>query len=347
MASPRQRARGPAPVQIAASMVRYTLPIFFRPTPMIELASQLLASADLQQEELFPIREVSRVTGVNPVTLRAWERRYGLIQPTRTESGHRLYSATDIDTVRSVLAWIARGVPVSKVGKLLARSTALRAPAPAYQDVVDGEWGEWQARIRSAVAQFDGAQLERLYGQVFSSYPLAAVFQNVLMPLWRELLVHRDAFGQTSEWLFLDSFLRARALQRLQLAASGQVDVLLAAIPGHCHELELLVAGLLLSDGDARVQVLALGQPLAELALVCEKVQPQALVLFSNRPPAEDLAKLLARQALVLPCPLLLAGEMADLLEEQLDGSPIARLGNEGRLMLRRLQQFLAGRLDT
>ena len=68
------------------------------PEAMPELASVTsLASSALKQEELFPIREVSRLTGVNPVTLRAWERRYGLIQPTRTDSGHRLYSQADID----------------------------------------------------------------------------------------------------------------------------------------------------------------------------------------------------------------------------------------------------------
>ncbi len=59
----------------------------------------------MKREDLFPIREVARLTGVNPVTLRAWERRYGLIQPTRTESGHRLYSLSDIEKVRSILAW--------------------------------------------------------------------------------------------------------------------------------------------------------------------------------------------------------------------------------------------------
>ncbi|ORC53319.1 helix-turn-helix-type transcriptional regulator, partial [Pseudomonas floridensis] len=73
-----------------------------------------------KQQELYPIREVARLTGVNPVTLRAWERRYGLIQPTRTDSGHRLYSQSDIDTVRSILDWIERGVAVSKIGKILA-----------------------------------------------------------------------------------------------------------------------------------------------------------------------------------------------------------------------------------
>jgi DNA-binding transcriptional MerR regulator len=73
---------------------------------MTELAALTLASAALSQEELFPIREVSRLTGVNPVTLRAWERRYGLIQPTRTESGHRLYSQANIEAIRSILAWL-------------------------------------------------------------------------------------------------------------------------------------------------------------------------------------------------------------------------------------------------
>lgn len=67
------------------------------------------ATVALEREELFPIREVSRLTGVNPVTLRAWERRYGLIEPVRTESGHRLYSMTDIERVRSVVEWIDRG----------------------------------------------------------------------------------------------------------------------------------------------------------------------------------------------------------------------------------------------
>ena len=78
-------------------------------------------SDSTDSQELFPIREVSRMTGINPVTLRAWERRYGLIQPMRTESGHRLYSRHDIETVNRILSWIERGVAVSKVGKILAR----------------------------------------------------------------------------------------------------------------------------------------------------------------------------------------------------------------------------------
>jgi len=83
------------------------------------------------------------------------------------------------------------------------------------------------------------------------------------------------------------------------------------------------------------------------LTLICEKTQPQALVLFSNRAPGSELPLRLKRLALTLNCPLLLAGDAADLAQDSLAGSSIGCLGNEGRLMQRRLQQFLGGGLDT
>ena len=101
----------------------------FKMPVLTDVAPGLPSITSLIREELFPIREVARLTGVNPVTLRAWERRYGLIQPTRTESGHRLYSMTDIERVRSILGWIERGVAVSKVGKILAKTEPLKVLA--------------------------------------------------------------------------------------------------------------------------------------------------------------------------------------------------------------------------
>jgi len=298
--------------------------------------------------DLFPIREVARLTGVNPVTLRAWERRYGLIQPTRTESGHRLYSSTDIDTVHRILDWIERGVAVSKVGKILARDTLCSEHATPSRVDTEREWIQWQVQLRLAISAFDDRQLDRLYGQIFAAYPVAVVFQSIIMPLWQQLLRHQGRFGQASEWLFFDAFLRARVAQRLHLAsASATPRILLSAIVGECRELELLVAGALIGSDDLAVKVFAVGQPFDELTLVCEKTRPQALVLFSNRAPGADLPLRLQRLALTLDCPLLLAGDASDLAEASLSGSSIGCLGNEGRSMQHRLQQFLRGSLDT
>ena len=307
------------------------------------------ASVALEREELFPIREVSRLTGVNPVTLRAWERRYGLIQPTRTESGHRLYSMTEIERVRSIVDWIDRGVAVSKVGKILARTEPLKALAHIIpNDLVQADYAQWQQQVQLAVSSFDDRALDQVYNQIFSSYSLPVVFQNILMPLWLQMLQRQDAFGQTSEWLFFDGFLRARVLQRIvALRGTQPRKVIVSALAGQCRELELLVAALFLSGNDAVVRVLTTGQPFDELALVCERIKPQALVLFSNHAPTADLPRRLNRLALSLDCQVMLAGDAADLAQDSLAGSSIGCLGNEGATMRQRMTQFLAGTLDT
>lgn len=315
---------------------------------MSESGTRLPGVQDPALDELYPIREVARLTGINPVTLRAWERRYGLVQPTRTESGHRLYSLADIEEVRSILGWIERGVAVSKVGKILARTQQTEAPPHSARDE-PGEWQQWQERVRQCVREFAEPKLDQVYGQVFSSYPLAVAFEQVLMPVWQELLVHQGHFGQASEWIFLDTFLRARTLQRLRLTADQGQDsrVVLVAIPDQCRELELQVTGLLLGGPQVDVQLLGLGQPLEELSLVCEKLAPQALVLFSNRPPVPALIRQLKRLNNALSCPLLLAGELSETVQESLQSPEIVCLGSDGRLMQRRLQQYLAGHLDS
>lgn len=306
-------------------------------------------SVALDRADLFPIREVARLTGVNPVTLRAWERRYGLIQPTRTESGHRLYSMADIERVRSIVDWIDRGVAVSKVGKILARTEPLKVLAHLISDdLVQADYRQWQEQIQQAVSAFDDQQLDRVYGQIFSSYALSVVFQEILMPLWRQLLQRQDAFGQTSEWLFFDGFLRVRVLQRIiMLRGSQPRRIIVSALAGQCRELELLVAALFLSGNDCGVRLLPTGQPFDELTLVCEKVRPEALVVFSNHAPGTELPRRLKRLALSLDCQLMLAGDASDLAQESLAGSSIACLGNEGTTMRQRMLQFLAGTLDT
>ena len=316
---------------------------------LTDVISGLQHGLPLEQEELFPIREVSRLTGVNPVTLRAWERRYGLIQPTRTESGHRLYSMADIDRVRSILGWIERGVAVGKVGKILARIAPLQALSHIIpNELVQADYTQWQQQVQAAVNAFDEVQLEQVYGQIFSSYPLTVVFQDILLPLWKQLRQRHEAFGQASEWLFLDGFLRSRVLQRLLLVRVLQPRrVIVCALSDQCRELDVLVTALFLSSVDSAIQVLAIGQPFDELALVCERVKPQALVLISNHAPALELPRRLKRLALSLDCQLLLAGDASDLVQESLAGSSIGCLGNEGLVMRQRLKQFLTGNLDT
>ncbi|WP_448968398.1 MerR family transcriptional regulator, partial [Klebsiella pneumoniae] len=74
--------------------------------------------------ERFPIRTVASLTGVKAITLRAWERRYGLIRPARTRKGHRLYSHADIDQIRRILTLLDRGLQISRVSEALMSNEA-------------------------------------------------------------------------------------------------------------------------------------------------------------------------------------------------------------------------------
>ena len=321
-------------------------------------------------DELLPIRDVVRLTEVNPVTLRAWERRYGLIQPLRTEGGHRLYSQQDVATIRDIMAWTERGIAVSKVGELLEHSRSLAARTAQRAEASDGSAaaGEdslvlgWKHDLRQAVATFDLSRLQQLYGQISASDTLSSQFEHLLMPVWYELL-HQSGFGQRSQWLFYDAFLRTCVLQRPRPTSHpAQPVALLAALPEQCRELELLVTGLFLEaekSGDAKgtrkelhdkafaVRVLAPGQPLDELPLLCQTIGPQVLVLFAPVPVTAAQRHNLERLVLAINCPLALAGVGAELSADALRGTPIACLGAQPALMRQRMHQFVDGHLDT
>ena len=75
----------------------------------------------------YSIGEFARLCGINATTLRAWQRRYGLLKPLRTDGGHRLYSDDDVQQALKILDWVKKGVPVSQVKPLVSRPGARRA----------------------------------------------------------------------------------------------------------------------------------------------------------------------------------------------------------------------------
>ena len=102
-----------------------------------------------------------------------------------------------------------------------------------------------------------------------------------------------------------------------------------------------LVAGLLLTRNDRVVRVVAIGQPLEELSLVCQKLEPRAVVLFANHALNTAHQRRLTRLAQTLNCSVSLAGEASDVVQEALANSSIACLGSVSRLINQRLDAEL------
>ncbi|TQI79665.1 DNA-binding transcriptional MerR regulator [Serratia fonticola] len=126
---------------------------------------------------LYTISEVAKLCAINPVTLRAWQRRYGLLKPQRSEGGHRQFSEADIERIRAILSWIERGVPVSKIKPLLEG---------ANPDS-NTNWAALQQQILTLLNAPAPTRLRHRIFELGREYPAEALIDHVLRPLRSQL----------------------------------------------------------------------------------------------------------------------------------------------------------------
>jgi len=238
--------------------------------------------------ERLPIRTVASLTGVLPVTLRAWERRYGLIRPQRAASGHRYYTRAHVDLIHRVLALTARGVPISEVRRSLGAEP--EAPAAARES---GPWPRYLERMLRAIRQYDDAALDEVYDDALSLYSIERVTRHLLVPLLAELGRRWErADGGVAEEHFFAVYLRNKLGARLHhRRPPGGQRLLLACAPGEHHEFGLLFFALALQDAGLRSIPLGANTPLAELASAALRSGSRAIVVSSSVDPEPGLLK--------------------------------------------------------
>ncbi|TCC09231.1 MerR family transcriptional regulator [Kosakonia quasisacchari] len=121
----------------------------------------------------YSIGEFAQLCGITPTTLRAWQRRYGLLKPMRTGGGHRLYSDDDVQQALKILDWVKKGVPVSQVKPLLARPETHRT-------------NNWLTLQESMLQRLKEGKIESLRQLIYDSgreYPRPELVTEVLRPL--------------------------------------------------------------------------------------------------------------------------------------------------------------------
>lgn len=126
---------------------------------------------------LYTIGEVALLCDINPVTLRAWQRRYGLLKPQRTDGGHRLFNDADIDRIREIKSWIDNGVQVSKVKSLLCEDD------PETQS----EWREHQETLLRFLQAGNLQRLRLWIKEQGRDYPAQTLIAHLFIPLRRRL----------------------------------------------------------------------------------------------------------------------------------------------------------------
>ena len=247
------------------------------------------------------IGAVARRTGVAVTTLRAWESRYGVLRPGRTDGGHRLYSEEDVDRVLAVLRLTAQGWSVGAAARsVTAEGTPSRlglvgdpasdpaptvgtrtsAPAPAARRSRDD--------LAAAVRAYDASRAESVLDDALARMGVAHALEQVVMPVLRDLgegweedpsLISAEHFATSS--------LRPRLMRLVTAARSAAAPRCLAAAPaGEVHELGVLAAAAVAADLGLQVTFLGANTPGAALERSVATLRPDVVLIGAVDPEA-------------------------------------------------------------
>jgi MerR family transcriptional regulator, light-induced transcriptional regulator len=229
------------------------------------------------------IGELAKRTGVSPELLRAWEQRYGLLQPTRTPGGFRLYSAADEGRVQRMQSLVSGGLAAAQAARLILSGGE---PAPrtvsASATILEEEAGSLTVSLDRLDEQAANSALDRL----FAAYTVETVLQDVVLPYLHRLGERWEA-GQVSvaQEHFASNLLRGRLLGLAQGWGQGQGPLaILACVPGEQHELGLLVFGVALRRRGWRITYLGTDSPIDAVADIARSLRPTVVVLLSINP---------------------------------------------------------------
>ena len=279
---------------------------------------------------LFPIRTVSELTGVNAITLRAWETRYGLIEPIRKSSGHRLYTQEHIDLINRVVGLLDRGM---RIGQINAETLSGSGFGRKTGDEKQNHWQRYINGMIAAIIQFDESSLERIYGEALSYYPVRVVTDRLLAPLLEELGERwASKQGSVAEEHYFGFYLRNKLGARFHHRSQAQTGprLLLACMPGDLHEVGLLLFALDACDHGFQTVLLGTNMPTEELPAAVNKTKADALVLSGVIEPEEKVvAEQLPRLVNDVSVPVFLGGSIAANNFDRLKKSGVQLIGKD------------------
>ncbi len=302
---------------------------------------------NLPDQGLVPIRTVSSLTGVNSVTLRAWERRYDLIKPVRTPKGHRLYTMADVETIHQVVSLLNNGMSIGQVRHVLDNSKTCLDSSPAIQE--RGNIDFWQShrhRLLQAVVAFDDKVLNDIYSEMLSLYPVDIVTHRLIVPLLQELGERwAQELGSVIEEHFFSMFLRNKLGARFHHLSHNYHQgpkLLMACLPGEQHEIGLLLFALAAMDRNYSLVMLGPNTPLIELPPIIERTAIQAIVLSGSAETAPAiLEEELSNLCQTVKIPVFLGGQVISRYSVMINANGAIPLDADFGLALRRIDATL------
>jgi methanogenic corrinoid protein MtbC1 len=253
-------------------------------------------SQEHSPHELVRIGDLARRVGVRVDTLRAWERRYGLLNPHRSTGGFRLYSSDDEAIVRAMLSEIYRGYPPAQAAKLAlawaqtreggaGHPDADRDPSTATTAPTDRTHLEAiRTSLDRALVGFDGRRAHQIIDALLAEFTLNAALRDVLLPCLRQIGEGWASGTVTiAQEHFASQLIRERLLGLARDWDQGRGPrAVLACPPGERHDIGLICFGLVLSRNGWRVTFLGPDTPTTALSEAAATLSPDLIVLTAT-----------------------------------------------------------------
>jgi MerR family transcriptional regulator, light-induced transcriptional regulator len=301
-----------------------------------------------------PVRLVANRTGLSPHVLRAWERRYGVVAPHRSQGGQRLYSDYDVERLRRLRQLTGRGHSISLIATLsladLERLEEQAPPAPAPRragEVESSAAAEVVGEALGAVGRLDAEELQAVLqrGAITLGGP---VFLDEVVSPAVEAVGDGWSSGTLSvakEHMSTAVFRRVLEWQLGAYRVGGDMPRLVVATPpGEAHELGALMVAVSGVGEGWGITYLGPDLPVGDLLAAARDIEARAVALSTVYSPNDE--KLLAavkaaREGLPKRTPLIIGGAAANRLREPMDASGAIVLDSlpELRARLRELRE--------
>jgi MerR family transcriptional regulator, light-induced transcriptional regulator len=269
------------------------------------------------------IGELAKRTGTSPELLRAWEQRYGLLRPSRSSGGFRLYSDDDTARILRTKQLMANGLSAAEAARqAITDGIATEGATPVVEGLADA--------LRDALDRFDEDGANRALDRLIAAVSLETVMREVLLPYLR-VLGDRWARGDVSvaQEHFASALLRGRllGLARGWGAGSGPTLVL-ACPPGEQHDLGLIMFGIAASRRGRRITYLGQNTPFSTIEAAIEAVGTELVVFAlaegtSLGPHARAIRALAKRVPVAVGGAGIAADEARKLGVRYLEGDPV------------------------
>ncbi|NTU75974.1 MAG: MerR family transcriptional regulator [Anaerolineaceae bacterium] len=269
---------------------------------------------------VYNIKAVSRLVGLLPVTLRAWERRYGLPTPQRGGQGYRLYSEYDLRILRWLKSQLETGLSIGRAVEYLGelRSTG---KDPAQEAVVNTttqpvSLTNINDQLYEALTTFNDQSASETIRRAFKIYPVDQVLMHVIQPTMVKL---GDAWHRGDLPVAVEHFATQFCVQNLMGMISSSTPptrsgkIVAACAPGEMHQIGLLMLVVMLRWRGWDVKYLGQDLNLDRLHEALSPLHPKMLLFTATRAEAAKNLKSISSEIEKFPepHPLLLLGGQA------------------------------------